>query len=240
MLTFYGEDYRIAARLAATGTGLDSAVYANMNTVRQMAQNASVLLQSDAFLGVDTDTAASAVLLKVSDGYEADLVADDINIHITKVQATSSRTMIADIADGLGSVSRVIGVFVGVIWILAVVILIAVFALLSNERKKEFAVLRTLGASRKMLFVIMEAEAGVIGIIGAIFGLLIAAPASVPLSAALGNSLDLPFLALSLGTKVLLGVLVLVLSVISGLASALLSAARITKSETGLLLREDA
>ena len=36
-ITFYGEEYKVAAQLGKTGTGLDSAVFVNMNTVKNMA-----------------------------------------------------------------------------------------------------------------------------------------------------------------------------------------------------------
>ena len=56
--------------------------------------------------------------------------------------------MIGSVADGLGNVSVFISIITAGIWLIAVVIIIAVFALMMNERKKEFAVLRVAGASK--------------------------------------------------------------------------------------------
>jgi len=55
---FYGTDYNIVAQLARTGTGLDSAVYTNMSTIQQMAENAVTILNTDAFEDVSIATAA--------------------------------------------------------------------------------------------------------------------------------------------------------------------------------------
>lgn len=239
MITFYGNDYRVVAQLAETGTGLDSAVYVNMNTMRQMAESASRLLETSPFQGVNINTAASAVLIKVADGYDINDVTDDINIHITKVQATSSRSMVTQISEGLGGVSRVIGILVIAIWILAVVILIAVFALLSNERKKEFAIFRIMGASRKKLFWIMGFEALLISACGAILGLAIAVIVLLALSGTLQNMLGLPFLIPGGGVIAALAVGAFIIAAAAGFLTALISARRITKSETGLLLREE-
>ncbi len=238
-ITFYGQNYRVAAQLAETGTGLDSAVYTNMNTIRQMAESASNLLETDPFRDVNIRTAASAVLIRVAGGYSIEDVADDINIHITKVQATPAKSMVSEISEGLNGVSRIIGLLVGAVWVLALIVLIAVYALVSNERRKEFAILRIMGASRKMLFRIMSAEAALIGAIGAILGLAIGLLLTTLLSGRLQSVLNLPFSTPGWQSVLGLALGAFAVSVIAGIVTALLSAWRITKSETGLLLRED-
>ena len=240
MIRFYGEDYHVACQLSETGTGLDSAVYTNMDTMHRMADDAADLFGSQTFKGVDVDNGASALMIKVREGYEITDVSDDINIHVTKVQATPAMSMIAGIAEGLGSVSKIIGGLVAAIWVLAVVILVTAFALLSNERKKEFAILRVMGASRKMLGEIMSIEAAVISAAGALIGLVIAAISIFPIAGAVGNALDLPMLTPGAGTDVLTAVCTLAVSVLAGCLASYLSARKITGSETGLLLREDA
>lgn len=238
-ITFYGQEYRVAAQLAETGTGLDSAVYVNMNTMKEMASNAARLLETSPFQGVDINTAASAVLIRVAKGYEISDVTDDINIHITKVQASSARNMISQISEGLGGVSRVIGLLVGAVWVLALIILITVFILVSNERRKEFAILRIMGASRKMLFKIMGCESLLISTVGAVLGLIIAGLLLLSLSGSLKEMLRLPLLTPGTGTVIILCICAFAAAVLAGLVTALVSARRITKSETGLLLRED-
>ena len=68
-ITFYGKTYKVAAQLDKTGTGLDSAVYTNISTIRQMAEDSVITNMNTAFDGVNIDTAASAILIKVADGY---------------------------------------------------------------------------------------------------------------------------------------------------------------------------
>lgn len=238
-ITFYGQEYTIAARLKETETGLDSAVFANMNTVRKMAVNASSLLKASPFQGVDIDTAASALLIKVADGYSIEQVTDDINIHITKVKATPAKSMISDLSEGLTGTSALIGIMAAVIWAMAVIILVIVFALLSNERKKEFAVLRVMGASRKMLSLIMGMEAAVLGAIGAIIGIVLSVLAVFPLSGSIRDMLKLPFFIPDLWVVLLLAAGAFLISVSASVLTALLSAKKITTNETALLLRED-
>lgn len=238
-ITFYGQEYTIAARLKETGTGLDSAVFANMNTVRKMAVNASSLLKTSPFQGIDIDTAASALLIKVADGYSVEQVTDDINIHITKVKATPAKSMISDLSEGLTGTSALIGIMAAVIWAMAVIILVIVFVLLSNERRKEFAVLRIMGASRKMLSRIMGTEAAVLGAIGAIIGIVLSVLAIFPLSGSIRDMLKLPFFMPDLWVVLVLAAGAFLIALSAALLTALLSAKKITKNETALLLRED-
>ena len=239
-IKFYGQDYHVAAQLRETGTGLDSTVYTNMATMHQMASDAQDLFGKSMFDGVDTENGASAIMIKVADGYEISDVTDDINIHITKVQATSSAGMVSSIAEGLSSVSRIIGGLVIGIWVLAVVILIAAFAMLMNERKKEFAVLRVMGASQSMLSRIMSTEAVIISLIGGVLGVALAILVIIPLSGSIKDALELPFLAPGAGALALLACGAIAVSVLSALVTTLITSRRITNSETGLLLREDA
>ena len=237
---FYGEYYTIVAQLEETGTGLDTTVYCNMDTMHRMADDASDLFGSSLFKGVDTAGGASAVMLKVADGYDINEVTDDINIHVSKVEAVASKGMVANVAEGLGSVSRIIGGLVVAVWILAVIILMAAFSVMMNSRKKEFAVLRVMGASQSMLSKIMSSEAAILSLIGGVLGIVLALLVMIPLSGNIKSALGLPFLAPGAGLMAVTAAGAVAVSVISALIATLITARRVTGSETGLLLREDA
>ncbi len=239
LIRFYGQEYRVVAQLEETGTGLDSTVYTNMNTIREMAKNAARLLETSPFRGVNIDTAASAIMIKVADGYDINDVMDDINIHISKVQATSAKSMVLGIVSGLGQISKFIGFLVAAIWILAVIILLIVFATVLQERRKEFGVLRIVGASCGMLTRMMCTEAVIVSLAGALIGLLLSAIMFYPLMDSIRNALDLPFLKPNQILLVLLFLGSFCVSVLmGGLVSAVI-ARKITRNETALIIRED-
>ena len=238
-VTFYGNKYRVAARLAKTGTGMDSAVYTNMNTIRQMAESAARLLETSPFRGVNIKTAASSLLINVKDGYNAEDVADDINIHITKADAVPAGNMVTSIANGLGRVSTVIGVMVGALWFLALIVLVIAFLMLTNERRKEFGVLRTMGASRRIISRVNGMEAGILSLLGAGAGTGLAMLLVLPLTGTFRKLLELPFLSPGTGAVLLLFLLSVGLAVLAGMLTAKGTASGITRSEAGLLLREN-
>ena len=239
-IKFYGENYHVAAQLKKTGTGLDQAVYTNMNTIKKMAQSAKALLSLDEFKNADIDTSASAVLIKVRDGYDIGAVTDDINIHVTKVQATSARSMISSVSDGLDGVSGIIGALTAGIWVLSAAIMMAAFAMISNERRKEFAVLSVIGASKKMIFSVTAFEAVLICLSGSAAALLMAVLISFSAAGDIGEMLSMPYLAPDFMTFVIIGSGAVLLPLLTGVLASLLSVLRITKNETGMLLREDA
>lgn len=239
-LRFYGESYHVAGQLEKTGTGLDNAVFTNRNTIKKMAETAADTLEREALGGIDPETAASCVLIKVKDGYDAEAVADDINIHIQKVRAASSANMIGSVADGLGNVSVFIAAVTVGVWIISVIIIAAVFILMMNERKKEFAVLRIAGASQKMIVLSIASEAALICCFGSLMGIIISFILISPLSESIRLYFSLPFLQPDAGVLLFLAFGAVTVPLIIGVVTSMLSSLRITKNETGLLLREDA
>ena len=237
ILRFYNQDCRVVASLDQTGTGLDTAVYANMNTI-QALMTGSQTEGFDYFGGADPQRTISSVMVKVKDGYSIESVANDINIHVRHVEATQAKTMVSNIAGGLTNVSRIIGGLTAMIWALAIVILILAFVMISHERTREFAILRVMGASQRMLSGLLRWEAALISLVGAVLGVAVGALVVFPFSSLIRGKLDLPYLMP--GSGVVLGLLVgsVALAVAAGSLTSAVSAYRISRIDTGLILRE--
>ena len=239
ILRFYNQDCRVVASLDQTGTGLDTAVYANMNTIQALMAGS----QAEGFAyfgGADPQRTISSIMVKVKDGCSIESVANDINIHVRHVEATQAKTMVSSIAGGLTNVSRIIGGLTAMIWALAIVILILAFVMISHERTREFAILRVMGASQRMLSGLLRWEAAFISLVGAVLGVAVGALVVFPFSSLIRGKLDLPYLMP--GSGVVLGLLVgsVVLAVAAGSLTSAISAYRISRIDTGLILREGA
>ena len=238
-LRFYNQDCRVVASLDQTGTGLDTAVYANMNTIQALMAG-SQAEGFDYFGGADPQRTISSIMVKVKDGCSIESVANDINIHVRHVEATQAKTMVSSIAGGLTNVSHIIGGLTAMIWALAIVILILAFVMISHERTREFAILRVMGASQRMLSGLLRWEAAFISLVGAVLGVAVGALVVFPFSSLIRGKLDLPYLMP--GSGVVLGLLVgsVVLAVAAGALTSAISADRISRIDTGLILREGA
>ena len=234
----YGKTLHVQAVLDKTGTELDSALYVDIDTMKELirAHNEKNPNQEKT---IDPDNVVSSVLIKVADGYDIDEVAGDINLHVRQVKAIRTQNMISGVSESLSGVSATISLLMVVVWILSAVILAIVFTMNINERKKEFAVLRVLGASRVKLAGLVFREAALYGFLGSLFGAVLTVLITALFTPAIENMIGLPFLLPPVPVMLIAGALTVVLTVAAGAVTAASSAVKISKIDTGLILRGD-
>lgn len=238
-LTFYGTDVTVAGKLEKTGTALDTAVYTNKDTVLSLIRSSLDLNMND-FAKIDPERVISCVLVNVADGYNVEEVANDINIHVRKVEAIQTKNMISGVAESLTGISDIIGVLMAVLWIFSIVIMVIAFSVSVRERKKEFAVLRSIGASQRKLSNLVMSEGLLLGLIGGVIGAGLALLFLVPFRSFLETALNLPFLLPGAGIIFVASLLSILLATFAGGLSCMAVSRRTVKSDTGLLLRESA
>ena len=238
ILRFYNVDCRVVAQLSKTGSSLDTAVYGNQQTIQALIA-ASQERGLNQYNQIDTDKVVSAVLIKVKNGYDVEDVKDDVNIHVRKVVAVRASHMISGIADSLAGMSRLITLFIAAVWALCLAVMAVAFAMIMNERKKEFAVLRVLGASRGRLAGLVMSEAAAVNLLGALAGIALALLAVLPFSAAIEKGLGLPFVIPDVGRVLLLAAAALGACLAAGAAVSALSAVRVSRVDPSLMIREE-
>ena len=236
-LSFYGVKVRVAAKLDKTGTTYDTAVFTNKETIVALIKS-SLDKKMNEFADIDPDKVVSCILVNVADDYVTEEVLNDINIHVKKVKAIQTKNMISGISDSLSAVSDVTGGLMVAVWILALFIMVVAFFMMINERKKEFAVLRVLGASRKKLSSIVMKEGLMLALCGSILGTLIGLVIIIPFNGFIENKLNLPFLLPGVGMIITISLLSVFVSALFGALTSAWAAYRISRLETGTILRE--
>ena len=236
IIRIYEQRCKVVARLEATGTGLDTAVYCNMNTM-------NALLAAAEEKGVSHkiesgDAVISAVYVKVKDGCDIDAVNNRLNGHIRKVAAVRTRSMITGVSDSLAGVSRTVTLLIAAVWALAFIILLLAFALIIRERAREFAVLRLVGASRGMLARMVLLESSLCGLLGGLIGVGLAALLLFPFAQLIESALKLPYLMPDAGKALLLAAGTILLSVAVAALSSVIAAYRLSRIDPGTALRE--
>jgi putative ABC transport system permease protein len=181
----------------------------------------------------------STVLINAAEGYSPEEIMNDINIHVKKVKAVQTKEMISGISRSLNGTSDVIGVLIGAVWFLGLVILLLAYSISISGRKREFAVLRMIGASQRKLASVIMQEAALCGISGALTGTGVSLLATLAFRTAIGEMIGLPFLLPGAGMTILLALLSTGLVMLSGMAAAAVSAYRISRMDTALILRGD-
>jgi putative ABC transport system permease protein len=239
-IRLFDHEYPVAARLSGSASGFDVSVFMTMNTMRDLAGKARS--QGHDFLALQEKEAArgrvSAVLVKTDPAKAPSLVAADIRKQNEGVEVLVSQGIFARIASALSGLVKYIHIFSVALWALALVVLAAVFSGIIHERKKEFAILRILGATRKRLVGIVLSESSIAGIAGGLAGITLASLAVFPFSTLISEGLELPYLDAPFFHVLLLVLGSLLLSALAGPLAALYSALRISKAETYYTMRE--
>ena len=235
-LKIYEQYTHVVAKLAETGTGLDTAVYCNMDTMKKLlaaaeAKGVTHRLTS----GSDV---ISAVYVKVKDGADPAQVNNWLNSHIRKVTAVRARSMFTDVSDSLSGIARAARVLIGAVWALALVILLVAFAMMIRERRREFAVLRLLGVSRRGLRGEILAETALCGLAGALIGVGVAALGVFPFTTLIETQIGLPYLTPAPGTLLTLAGGTVLATLAVGLLAGAWAAARLSRTDPGATLRE--
>ncbi len=236
----YDNSCRVAAKLASTGTGLDTAVYCNMNTIHRLLQAAEekgITHKIDS--GNDAEV-VSAVYVKVLPGTDPGLVNNRLNGRVRKATAIRTAGMMTEVADSLSGVSRTVAVLICAVWVLSLIILFIVFSMMVNERRRELAVYRLLGMNRKMLSGMILKEAALCSFTGALCGTVLGAVMVFPFTTLIETSLKLPYLTPDPGTIVLYACIAMAVTVLVGCAAGSRTAYRLSKVDPGTTLREGA
>lgn len=235
----YGHEFPVAAQLANTGTSLDNSVFVNMNTVPDVVSY-SAKVGHPAIPQEYADKAVSAILIKVKDGYSAQQVASNI----TKATGLKGLGYVypggitATTKNNLTVIVGYVTIFVAVFWIMGLIVLLAVFASAMNERKREFAAYRIMGATRSTLVGIIIRESVMIGALGGAIGVALASLAIFPFSTLIGRQLQLPYLQSGVWNVMLLIAVSFVFAVITGVIAFIATAVKLSAPETYLTLRE--
>ena len=236
-LRIYQQDCRVVGRLDSTGTGMDTAVYTTMDTMHLLLAAAQGLGHDLKITG-DPDEVISAVYIKVKDDSSAVSVNNYINVHIRKVESVQTKNMLTTVSDGMAGASSTMTLLVGGIWVLTFLLIIAAFCMIIRERRQEFAVLRMLGASRKMLSGMIFTETAAICALSSALGILLACVVVFPFSGLIEEKLGLPFLQPGTGMCILLAAGTFLGVLLTGTVASMWTANRLSHVDTSKILRE--
>ena len=221
-IKFFGKNLTVAARLEQTGMGFDAMIFMNRATIAVLSKEAERItgrkMRNDGSL-------TSVIMLKLKAGYDSSAAASEINRRLNKkgIYALFSRKFVNNIGASLKTVSLIIKSTVIFSWVLSVLIVGLIFALTLMERKKEFAVLRSIGASRKKLISLCFAEVFLISVYGAFLGVVLGNAAVAVGSPFVTEALNLPFLLPDFSVILGLTVCSIVIAVLTGIFSAFFS-----------------
>ncbi len=227
---FFGQQHKITTHLSKSSTGMDNAIYTDMETLQNIfddAKNRGFGFISDG----DSNNKISSIFVKLQADAKADSTALRIKSALPEVQVITGSSFISNLAERISAFvifPQTLSAFVLLITIFTLGI---VFSLIANERFREYSILRVLGADSSTLKKLLLFEAGSIGFFGAIIGIFVSALIILPFNFLISEKIGLSF---SLSNPLVIAGFALfsfVLTVLSALLSALYSAIKISKKE---------
>ena len=234
---FFNEELKIVGRLKQTGIGFDATVFVNQNTAKKLARASERITANK----VAEEDVISSVMIKVKPGVDSVKLASKISKELSKegIFAMFSKKFVNSISSNLKVLATSVLILVVAIWLLSVIILSISFTAIFNERKKEMAVLRVLGASKKMLRNIIIKEAVILSLIGAGIGSFLGFILSIIELPLIASKFSMPFLSPSTMQYIGIFILSFVLAVIIGPLSTVRVVKKLTDKDSYLSLREE-
>lgn len=172
-IQLFGKEFTIAARLDPTGMGFDTSVFLDIDRARRLLILSDLGPQLNLPEGLDRKTFVSSTLVKARPLSDIKTLANRLSQKYAvkyNLDFVMVAGMISDIASKLHVFSVFFYLFSGILWLLAVIALALVFSAIIQERKREFGLLRVLGASRAALAGMVMKEALLVSSLGAVLG----------------------------------------------------------------------
>jgi putative ABC transport system permease protein len=235
-MLLFGTRYRVVGKLEKTGMGFDATVFAGKETVRMLIDEYETYIGA---IPMPDEYAASVIAAEVEEGIDAETLAKEIRKTERGVSVVLPQAIIGHLTQNLDLTVGVLTGFPILLWFLSAFVLAIVCTVALHERKREFGVLRALGATRKKLVNILAVEFLLLGAAGAGLGVLLFCVTALPFSALIERALASEYLLPPAGVTASLLLGCFLLCSVAGPVAALASALRVGGEEASLIMRED-
>lgn len=230
-LRFFNRQFTVAGTLDSTGMGLDETVFIPLDTAYRLGADSPIANRDF------KDRPISAVLVRVNSSAEAPLVAQSIAAQVEGVEVVSTSSLTASVGQQLSGLMKGVAAFGITIWALSLMMTAALFAAVSNERRREVGLLRSMGATKGFVFRLFLVEAGLITGAGGALGVGWSAMMVYGFQDLIARSLKAPYLWPDLTVVAMLGLACLGLGLATGIAASLYPASTSSRLEPYAAIR---
>lgn len=237
-LSFFNQPFNIAGRLEQTGMAFDATVFMTKDTIIELAKAAQRIKEHP--LSKD-GSLISTVMIKLKPGYDAEKVSYEITHKLSDkgIYAMFSKKFVNSVSANLSIISKYIYATIIGLGVLAIFIISILFSVILHERKKEMAVLRTLGATKSRLRSLIMLEAFIISSVGSVLGTIFGGVIIVIMGPIMIDKLRIPYLAPSTTFMITVGAITLIIGALTGPLASLYSVIKLSKRDVYVSLRED-
>jgi putative ABC transport system permease protein len=234
-ITLYGYNTTLVGNLEPTGTGMDQTLFMTLDTAKAMAESS----KTTALMTLDINPdLISTIMVKVAPGADSHRVAINISRDLKGVVPLESPNLFGTFRNQMNGLLWGFFAITGIVWAITMILIGIIFSLAANERRREMAVLRAVGATRNYIFRAVLTEAALLATGGAITGVAVASSALYLFKDVIAGSFRMPFLFPSLSSFLIMFGIGIGLAIISVSLSALIPALRLSRQELAIAMRE--
>lgn len=228
-MTFFGKELTVVGSLSRTGLEyIDHAVYMTMETARDLIK----VSKTKSFEPLDIkEDVYSTILVQLDPKVSPERAAVFIEYEIKGVKAITSQDVIGSVKKQLFALLRTLFGLGISLWIVTIILVGVVFSMIVNERQREIGILRSLGAKKSGVFYLITIEAFIISIIGGITGILAGGVLLLLIKEPIRIAFNLPYLWPGTLFVLATGIIILLISIITGTGTALYPALRTSRME---------
>lgn len=192
---FFDREFPVAATLEPIGNRLDQAVFVDVSTlesIREAAQAKGVVFL---FRNENPELLTySSILIKLAPNADLERLSRKIHTRFDGVQIRSRKDMFSGLEKSARILQIVVWVIVAFFLIVAVAAIVISFSLSTRERRREYALLRIIGFTRKRLKKLVLAESFLVSAVGTYIGLLFTSVAFFTFRIWIGEHVGVPFI----------------------------------------------
>jgi putative ABC transport system permease protein len=237
-VTFYNTQFKVAAKLERTAMGYDNSVFMSFDTAFELT-NSKIAKENLKLENIED--LISMIVIDAEEGYSAEKLSVEIQ-HVYNdddIAVYTANSLFSGIATEMKKFTHYSGILVALLFIATAMALISIFTITINERKREFGILYTLGASGRQIFSLVIIEAMIISITGGMLGVLASEGILFLFRNLIAMSLGIPYFQMTLTEVLLISSKCMMVSVLTGFVASFYSAYKISKEEPYVLIREN-
>ncbi len=223
-VSLYGKEFFIASLLETTGIRfIDESIFMTYGGIRKIAMGPERDDVKRVNLPLDR---ISTVLVQVDPGIDPSRVALFIERDIPGVKAIVPALIVSSVRKEMFVILKSIIAVSLFLWIMTLLLIGVVISMAVNERKREFGVLRAIGAKKVDIFKILMTEVTLLSVIGGIAGVIAGNIFIHYYNEPIRSSLKFPYLLPTLHDLVIIAGMAFLFSFITGIGGAFLPVLR--------------
>lgn len=234
-IELYSYNTDLVGNLQPTGTGIDQTLFMTLDTALDMARSSVTTAMMP--LNVNPEV-ISVIMVKVEPGADPHSVALQISQDTQGMVPIESPDLFGMFRDQMNGLLWGFFAITLVVWAVTMILIGIVFSMAANERRREMAVLRAIGARRSFIFRSLLTEAAILAMGGAVLGIAVSAGGLYLLKDMIAGSLKMPFLFPSVPSFIGLFGAGVVLALATVTLAALIPASRLSRQELAIAMRE--